>query len=68
MAMGNFPISKTLKCYHQKHEDKELVERLNSSVPISKLVHTLYVEVGQSYPRVVPLETSHLDFSGPIEL
>jgi hypothetical protein len=68
MAMGNLPISKTLKCYPQKYEDKESIERLHFSMPISKLMHTLYLEVGQSYPWVVPLGTSHLDFPRPIEL
>jgi hypothetical protein len=60
MAMGNLPISKTLKHYHQKHEDKESIERLNFSMPISKLMHTLYLEVIQSYGEV-PLPS---DFHG----
>jgi hypothetical protein len=67
MAMGNLPINKTLKHYHQKHEDKKSIERLNSSMPISKPVHTLYLEVRQSYLWVVPLGMSHLDFPRPIK-
>jgi hypothetical protein len=45
MAMVIIPISKTLKHYYQKHENKESIDKLSSSIPISKLVHALYLEV-----------------------